>query len=68
MSERPKGLHCPGCGKRAFRTYDSRACKGGQRRRRVCMACGFRVTTMETVIRSDQGAIPARLKVKAVAE
>lgn len=55
MSEKPKGLHCPGCGKRAFRTLDSRPTRGGQIRRRECV-CGFRVTTIETIVRTVQVA------------
>lgn len=53
MSEKPKGLHCPGCGKRGFRTIDSRPARGGQVRRKECV-CGFRVTTLETIIRTVQ--------------
>lgn len=54
MSDKANGLHCPGCGKRMFRTVDSRPAHGGQQRRRECVACGFRVTTLETIIRTVQ--------------
>lgn len=67
MSEKPKGLHCPGCGKPMFKTVDSRPVHGGQRRRRVCMSCDFRVTTLETIVRAAQPG-PGRLPSKAVAE
>ena len=55
MSDKPKGLHCPGCGKRAFRTIDSRPARGGQIRRKECV-CGFRVTTRETIVGTVQAA------------
>ncbi len=54
MSSKPVGLHCPGCGKRAFKTLDSRPVHGGQRRRRECVSCGFRVTTLESIILTEQ--------------
>lgn len=54
MSAKPKGLHCPCCGKRAFRTRDSRPTRGGQSRRKECVSCGFRVTTLETIVRTAQ--------------
>lgn len=60
MSTKPTGLHCPGCGKRAFRTLDSRPVHGGQRRRRECVSCGFRVTTQESIVRSEQAQRPGR--------
>jgi transcriptional regulator NrdR family protein len=63
--EKPTGLHCPGCGKRMFKTVDSRPVHGGQRRRRVCVSCGLRVITLETIIRTAQPA-PGRLKARQV--
>ncbi|MGJ8570205.1 MAG: NrdR family transcriptional regulator [Hoeflea sp.] len=65
--EKPTGLHCPGCGKRTFKTVDSRPVHGGQRRRRVCVACDLKVITMETIIRTAQPGL-GRLKTKAVVE
>jgi transcriptional regulator NrdR family protein len=49
MSEKPKGLHCPACGKRSFKTIDSRPTRGGVKRRKQCTSCDFRVTTIETI-------------------
>ncbi|MCC0033782.1 MAG: hypothetical protein H6887_00790 [Hoeflea sp.] len=63
--EKPTGLHCPGCGKRMFKTVDSRPAHGGQRRRRVCVSCGFKVITLETINRTAQPA-PVRLKARRV--
>jgi transcriptional regulator NrdR family protein len=65
--EKPVGLHCPGCGKRMFKTIDSRPVHGGQRRRRVCMSCDFKVTTMETITGTAQAG-RGRPVVKAAAE
>lgn len=67
MSAKPTGLHCPGCGKRVFRTVNSRPAHGGQRRRRECVSCGFRVTTMETITRTTQPG-PARPRAEGAAE
>ena len=63
--EKPAGLHCPGCGKRMFKTVDSRPAHGGQRRRRVCVSCGFKVITLETIIKTAQPG-PGRLKKEVV--
>lgn len=43
------GLYCPACGKKAMKTKDSRPVHGGIRRRRECVACGERVTTIEKI-------------------
>lgn len=67
MSEKPKGLHCPGCGKPMFKTIDSRPVHGGQRRRRVCMSCDYRVYTLETIVGTARAG-RGRPKAKAVAE
>ena len=60
VSERPKGLHCPGCGKRAFRTTDSRPVHGGTRRRRECVSCDYRVSTLESIVHSKTSGPPRR--------
>ena len=46
----PKGFHCMGCGKGKLQTIDSRPIFGGIRRRKSCNICGFRITTVETVV------------------
>lgn len=43
------GLRCPSCGKQGHRTIDSRPTLGGIRRRRECMSCEFRFSTLETI-------------------
>ncbi|MCC0035456.1 MAG: hypothetical protein H6887_09370 [Hoeflea sp.] len=48
-----------------FKTVDSRPAHGGQRRRRVCVSCGFKVITLETIIRTAQPG-PGRLKEEVV--
>jgi len=48
-SSKPTGLHCPGCGRRAFRTLDSRPAHGGRKRRLICTHCEFRVSTFESI-------------------
>lgn len=45
-------MRCPFCGHRDSRVTDSRANDDGIRRRRECVACGERFTTVETVQRS----------------
>jgi transcriptional regulator NrdR family protein len=50
MADKPTGIHCIGCGKGKLATIDSRPCHGGIRRRKECNLCGWRVTTVETVI------------------
>jgi len=65
--EKPTGLHCPGCGKRMFKTVDSRPAHGGQRRRRVCMSCNFKVITLETIVgtgRPGPGRLPGHVVAK----
>jgi transcriptional regulator NrdR family protein len=47
---KPLGLHCIACGKGKLMTVDSRPCHGGIRRRKECNKCGYRVTTIETVV------------------
>lgn len=44
------GIHCPGCGKRSLRVVATRPVPGGIRRRRECNLCGFRCSTIETVV------------------
>lgn len=46
---KPVGLHCPSCGKRMLRTVDSRPIANAVKRRKECVSCGKRVTTIETV-------------------
>jgi predicted RNA-binding Zn-ribbon protein involved in translation (DUF1610 family) len=65
--EKPTGLHCPGCGKRMFKTVDSRPAHGGQRRRRVCVSCDFKVITLETIVGTAQAG-PGRLPAHEVAK
>lgn len=47
-------MRCPICGKIEDKVIDSRSAKGGSviRRRRECLACGYRFTTYETVERT----------------
>jgi len=48
---KPVGLHCVACGKRMLRTVDSRPVNGAIRRRKECVSCGARVTTIEKVVK-----------------
>lgn len=52
MKRKPplSGLHCPACGKRSLKTINSRPTAGGTRRRKECTSCGFRFSTIETLI------------------
>lgn len=43
------GLLCPNCGNRAHQVTDSRPAVAAHRRRRSC-ACGYRFTTIETIL------------------
>lgn len=45
-------MRCPFCGHRDTRVTDSRANDDGIRRRRHCVACGERFTTLESIQRS----------------
>ncbi|MER8827212.1 hypothetical protein NKH73_14080 [Mesorhizobium sp. M0938] len=47
---KPVGLHCIACGKGKLLTVDTRPCHGGIRRRKECNKCGWRITTIETVV------------------
>lgn len=47
------GLHCIVCGKRMLRTADSRPVNGAIRRRKECVSCGARVTTIEKIVKSE---------------
>ncbi len=42
---------CPSCGNKSTKVYDSRNTKNGRaiRRRRECLKCGYRFTTLEEV-------------------
>lgn len=60
-------MKCPNCGKEDDRVLDTRVAQGGDavRRRRECLACGYRFTTYEyiertpiTVIKRDGGREP----------
>ncbi|MEO0093646.1 MAG: transcriptional regulator NrdR [candidate division WOR-3 bacterium] len=60
-------MKCPNCGKEEDRVLDTRVSQGGEavRRRRECMACGYRFTTYEyiertplTVIKRDGSSEP----------
>jgi len=60
-------MKCPNCGKEDDRVLDTRVSQGGEavRRRRECLACGYRFTTYEyiertpiTVIKRDGGSEP----------
>lgn len=48
-------MRCPKCGNRDDKVIDSRQSRDSSsiRRRRVCLACGFRFTTYEEIERSD---------------
>ncbi len=48
-------MRCPNCGFQDDKVVDSRAVRDGAgvRRRRVCLGCGFRFTTYESVIPSE---------------
>lgn len=43
------GLACPSCGKHMLRTVESRKADGTVRRRRECVKCGERFTTIEVI-------------------
>lgn len=47
---KPVGFHCIACGKGKLMTIDSRPVHGGIRRRKECNKCGYRVTTIETMV------------------
>lgn len=49
---KPVGLYCYACGKKMLRTVDTRPCHGGVRRRKQCVSCGERVTTIEKIVGS----------------
>lgn len=48
-------MRCPNCGFQDDKVVDSRSVRDGAgvRRRRVCLGCGFRFTTYESVIPSE---------------
>ncbi|WP_425487196.1 hypothetical protein [Nitratireductor arenosus] len=50
LKGKTKGLHCPACGKRPFKTIDSRPTRAGVRRRKECVSCSYRMTTIETMV------------------
>lgn len=41
------GLLCPGCHRFAWRVYYTRPRQGKILRRRVCLSCGYKITTVE---------------------
>jgi transcriptional regulator NrdR family protein len=43
------GLICTECGHGEFHTTETRLAPGSIRRRRICKACGHRVTTHERI-------------------
>lgn len=47
--EQTTGIYCPSCGKKAMHVTDTRPVHGGIRRRRECVECGERVTTIEKI-------------------
>lgn len=50
-SEDARGIVCPQCGRREWKVVYKRPYPGGrEQRRRACLACGHRVTTIEKVI------------------
>ena len=40
-------MKCPGCGNDSLDVIDTRETRDGLRRRRMCKACGYRVSTIE---------------------
>jgi len=46
----PLGMHCPACRKKMLRTLETRpSADNAIRRRKVCMKCGYRCTTVEKI-------------------
>jgi hypothetical protein len=56
------GIRCPACGHNESMVKDSRAMSYGIRRRRKCMLCGLRCTTVE-VLKQDSTRVMAAFKV-----
>ncbi|WP_421930066.1 hypothetical protein [Nitratireductor rhodophyticola] len=56
------GLRCPGCGKKKHRTIDSRPTFGGIRRRRECLSCSYRFSTIESIGQMNSLRRPTRKK------
>lgn len=46
---KPVGLHCIACGKRMLRTLESRPAPNAQRRMKLCVSCGEKHITIETI-------------------
>lgn len=51
--DKKKGLLCPSCDRDWFEVIETRATSGGLRRRRECLGCGVRSTTVEIFVLSD---------------
>lgn len=43
------GLRCVACGKKMLRTVETRPIPDGVRRRKECVSCGKRITTIEQI-------------------
>lgn len=50
-----KGVLCPECGRKSSRLLDSRDVTDGRRRRRECVSCGHRFSTVEMVATMKRG-------------
>jgi len=63
MTDKPwdpdNGLKCPGCGGVDLRVYDSRPAKDTTMRRRKCINCGTRFSTIELICNSKGEPIAA---------
>jgi transcriptional regulator NrdR family protein len=46
---KPLGLHCAGCGKRMLRTIESKPAPSAVRRIKLCVSCGEKHVTIETI-------------------
>lgn len=49
MSDKPTGLYCPSCGKKMLHTLETRPIPDGIKRRKECVSCKARCTTVERI-------------------
>ena len=49
MNDKPTGLHCPSCGKKMLHTLETRPIPNGVKRRKECVSCKARCTTVEHI-------------------
>lgn len=58
------GVLCPTCGHNRQKIVDPRKVAGGILRRKVCVKCGARFTTMEAIVNAQRGPKMTRDEVK----